>query len=159
MENGRILRGRATAGQLGHIPVDPAGPPCLCGRRGCVEPLSSGTALGGLIRAAGLPEGTTAADADRAGASRRRPRRSSVLAAWAGPLRRAADSLVATLDCERIILGGGLGREAAEAIALLPAEPSWYRDGDRRRRNSATTPAWSGRASPRSTTARGAGGW
>lgn len=126
MEDGRIVRGRATAGQLGHIPVDPAGPPCLCGRRGCVEPMSSGTALGGLVRAAGLPEGTTAADLlDRArsgdGAAR------ALLGRWAGPLRRAVDALVATLDCERVILGGGLGREAAEALALVDPEPGWFR--------------------------------
>ncbi|MFO1208362.1 MAG: ROK family protein [Amaricoccus sp.] len=125
MADGRILRGRGTAGQLGHIPVDPAGPPCLCGRRGCVEVLSSGTALAGLIRAAGLPDGTTAAaliaraqggDAVAAG----------IVAAWAAPLRRAADALVATLDCDRVVLGGGLGRDAAAAIALLPPEPGWY---------------------------------
>lgn len=125
MEDGRIVRGRATAGQLGHIPVDPAGPPCLCGRRGCVETMSSGTALGGLIRAAGLPHGTTAAALfDSAGAGDDRAR--AILAAWAGPLRRATDALVAALDCSRVILGGGLGREAAAALALLPAEPSWY---------------------------------
>lgn len=125
MEDGRILRGRAIAGQLGHIPVDPAGPPCLCGRRGCVEPMSSGTALGGLIRAAGLPEGTTAADLlDRARRGDATAR--SVLAAWAGPLRRATDALVASLDVERVILGGGLGTEAAAAVALLPEEKSWY---------------------------------
>lgn len=125
MEDGRIVRGRATAGQLGHIPVDPTGPPCLCGRRGCVEAMSSGTALGGLIRAAGLPEGTTAAALlDRAGAGDDRAR--GVLTAWAFPLRRATDALVAALDCSRVILGGGLGREAAAALALLPVEESWY---------------------------------
>lgn len=125
MEDGRILRGRATAGQLGHIPVDPAGPPCLCGRRGCVEPMSSGTALGGLIRAAGLPDGTTAAallDRARAGDAPAL----SLLATWASPLRRATDALIASLDVERVILGGGLGREAADAVALLPEEPGWY---------------------------------
>lgn len=126
MDEGRIVRGRALAGQLGHIPVDPAGPPCLCGRRGCVEAMSSGTALGGLIRAAGLRQGTTAAallDRARAGDAEAR----ALLAAWATPLRRAVDALVATLDCTRVILGGGLGREAAAAVALLPAEESWYR--------------------------------
>ena len=125
MADGRILRGRAAAGQLGHIPVDPTGPPCLCGHRGCVEAMSSGTALGGLIQAAGLPQGATAEaliERARSGDSLAR----QVLTAWAAPLRRAADALVATLDCERVILGGGLGREAAEAVALLEPEPSWY---------------------------------
>jgi glucokinase len=126
MEGGRIVRGRATAGQLGHIPVDPEGPPCLCGHRGCIEALSSGTALGNQIRGAGLPPGTTAAAVVvRARSGDRFARR--IVTAWAAPLRRAIDSLVATLDCERIILGGGLGAEAAAALALLPEEPSWYR--------------------------------
>ena len=125
MEGGRIVRGRAAAGQLGHIPVDPAGPACLCGRRGCIEATSSGTALGALIRAAGFADGTTAATLlERAKAGDAAAAR--VLSAWATPLKRAADALVATLDCERIILGGGLGREAAEAVAALPPEPSWY---------------------------------
>lgn len=125
MEDGRVLRGRATAGQLGHIQVDPNGPPCLCGHRGCVEPMSSGTALGGLIRAAGLPEGTTAA-ALIARARGGDGLAGQVLVRWAAPLRRATESLVAMLDCERVILGGGLGCEAAQAVALLPPEPSWY---------------------------------
>ena len=63
--------------------------------------MSSGTALGGLIRAAGLPEGTTAAALlDRAGAGDDRAR--GVLTAWAFPLRRATDALVAALDCSRV---------------------------------------------------------
>ncbi|MEI9419256.1 ROK family protein, partial [Mesorhizobium sp. Cs1321R2N1] len=46
VQNRRIMRGRATAGQLGHITVDVNGEVCACGRRGCVETTSSGTALG-----------------------------------------------------------------------------------------------------------------
>ena len=57
---GDLMRGRSFAGQLGHVTVDTMGAPCACGRRGCVETTSSGTALGRLIAKAGLPEGTTA---------------------------------------------------------------------------------------------------
>lgn len=40
---GRPYRGhRGMAGEIGHMVVDPAGPPCLCGKRGCVERLASG---------------------------------------------------------------------------------------------------------------------
>ncbi len=43
---GRINRGyRGTAGEFGHMTLDPAGPMCGCGRRGCLEALASGTAL------------------------------------------------------------------------------------------------------------------
>jgi len=40
---GRPWRGHAgMAGEIGHTVVDPAGPLCLCGKRGCVERLASG---------------------------------------------------------------------------------------------------------------------
>jgi glucokinase len=40
---GRPWRGHeGLAGEIGHTVVDPAGPPCLCGKRGCVERLASG---------------------------------------------------------------------------------------------------------------------
>jgi predicted NBD/HSP70 family sugar kinase len=43
---GRLWRGsRGTAGEIGHIPVDPAGALCSCGQRGCLELLASGSAV------------------------------------------------------------------------------------------------------------------
>ncbi len=43
---GGIYRGhRGTAAELGHMTIDPHGPLCGCGRRGCLEALASGTAL------------------------------------------------------------------------------------------------------------------
>jgi glucokinase len=45
--NGQLLRGvQNYAGELGHIVVQPDGPLCPCGRRGCLEPIASG---GGLL--------------------------------------------------------------------------------------------------------------
>lgn len=50
---GRLVRGdRGLAGQVGHLPLDPAGPLCRCGRRGCLEAYAG---LPALIRAA-LPD-------------------------------------------------------------------------------------------------------
>src|SRR3990167_7805906 len=45
LEQGQVLRGRGSAGQLGHLCVDPNGRACVCGRIGCVESVSSGTAF------------------------------------------------------------------------------------------------------------------
>lgn len=43
---GQLYRGsQGFAGEIGHIPLQPHGPPCGCGRRGCLEALSSGTAI------------------------------------------------------------------------------------------------------------------
>ncbi|MEH2143146.1 ROK family protein [Nostoc sp.] len=41
--NGQPWRGTGgMAGEIGHMVVDPVGPVCLCGKRGCVERLASG---------------------------------------------------------------------------------------------------------------------
>jgi len=41
--NGHAWRGTdSMAGEIGHTVVDPRGPECLCGKRGCVERLASG---------------------------------------------------------------------------------------------------------------------
>lgn len=41
--NGQLWRGAGgVAGEIGHTVVDPDGPLCLCGKRGCVERLASG---------------------------------------------------------------------------------------------------------------------
>lgn len=49
--DGRILRGvDGTAGEIGHICVEPLGAPCGCGSRGCVEQYSSASAIVRLTR-------------------------------------------------------------------------------------------------------------
>ena len=49
--SGAILRGvDGTAGEIGHICVEPFGAPCGCGSRGCVEQYSSATAVVRLVR-------------------------------------------------------------------------------------------------------------
>jgi glucokinase len=48
---GRLYRGhRGTAAELGHMVIDPEGPLCGCGRRGCLESMASGTALERIAR-------------------------------------------------------------------------------------------------------------
>lgn len=42
---GRLFRGQGLAGEFGHMTIDPAGPPCACGKNGCVESLTSGWAF------------------------------------------------------------------------------------------------------------------
>lgn len=44
--NGRLYHGaRGLAGEFGHIVIDPAGPRCGCGSRGCLESMVSGVAF------------------------------------------------------------------------------------------------------------------
>ncbi|MBP2258106.1 ROK family glucokinase [Virgibacillus alimentarius] len=48
--NGKILNGRnGTAGEIGHLTVEPGGYLCNCGRKGCLETIASAT---GVVRQA-----------------------------------------------------------------------------------------------------------
>jgi glucokinase len=50
--DGKIWRGHESmAGEIGHTIVNPLGPLCLCGKRGCVERLASGPYLAQDMRA------------------------------------------------------------------------------------------------------------
>ena len=52
---GRLVRGaNGFTGEIGHMVVDPGGPPCPCGRRGCWERYASGSGLGRLARDAAV---------------------------------------------------------------------------------------------------------
>jgi len=65
--NGESLRGKTgITGEIGHIVLDPDGPECGCGRRGCLEALASRTAMQRRVEAA-LREGRTSALLDAAG--------------------------------------------------------------------------------------------
>lgn len=49
--NGRLLRGAyGVAGEVGHLCVDPNGPRCRCGARGCVEAIASTDAILASVR-------------------------------------------------------------------------------------------------------------
>jgi glucokinase len=52
---GALIRGaNGFTGEIGHMVVDPDGPPCPCGRRGCWERYASGSGLGRLAREAAI---------------------------------------------------------------------------------------------------------
>ena len=50
--DGAIYHGKTgSAGEGGHVSIDYRGPVCNCGKRGCIEILASGTAIGARARA------------------------------------------------------------------------------------------------------------
>ena len=66
VSGGRLVVGaHGFTGEFGHMVVDPNGPPCPCGRRGCWERYASGSGLAYLAR--------LAAAEDRAAASSSSP--------------------------------------------------------------------------------------
>ena len=103
---GRVRRGaRGAAGEIGHVPVDPAGPWCPCGQRGCLETLASGTA----IAAAWSPtDGAAPATSLFAAAAAGDERAVSVRDGFAGHVAAAVRLLVLTCDVETVVLGGGV---------------------------------------------------
>ena len=119
---GRLFHGGGTAGQLGHIAVAADGPLCNCGRRGCLENESSGTALQRHAKAAGFAEGTGIEELLDSGS----PQARRVIAAWAAPLRAGLDSLAAAFAPQVIVLGGGLGHAACRALARFPPLSPWF---------------------------------
>lgn len=125
VQEGQIVRGRGTAGQLGHITVDVNGAPCVCGRRGCVETTSSGTAFARHVLEAGLVTGTTIDEVIRR-AAKGDEAAGLVLGAWVRPLRAAIDSAAAAFDPDLVLLGGGLGKAAHRALRKAPALAPWY---------------------------------
>ena len=112
----------ACAGQFGHITVNYQGAPCACGRRGCFEAEAAGPALARLAREAGFDAATTA----EALLADDRPPARTVVERWAAALRAGVDSLIAAFDPERVILGGGRGAAAVEALRRAPGASPWF---------------------------------
>jgi len=113
---GRIWHGDAgRAGELGHVVVDPQGPLCSCGARGCVEAYASAT---GIVRAwrreCGLPtDGPPSGKAETPEtiAARARKGEPRALAVWAEAgqaLGLAVASWLQVLDVRTIVFGGGV---------------------------------------------------
>lgn len=131
---GRLLHGaNGFAGEPGHMIVDPDGPPCPCGKRGCWERYASGTGLGRLARDAATAGHLPVAVA-RAGGSPEAVRGEHVTAAardgdeaslalldqlawWIG---LGLANLANILDPSTIVLGGGL--VTAADLLLAPVQ-------------------------------------
>ncbi|WP_214111292.1 ROK family transcriptional regulator [Acrocarpospora catenulata] len=103
--DGRLRRGGSGyTGEIGHIEIDPGGPQCHCGRRGCLEAVAGlGAVLGGQVSPSELePELEEALRRARAGDA-------DTLAALhqvGENLGKGAAILANTLNPEVIVLGG-----------------------------------------------------
>lgn len=130
MLNGELHRGaRGVAAQLGHLVIDPDGPACRCGRRGCLDAYASDQGvLERLGRDAAAPEGDGAiavAAAPTIDQARRRARdgdrRSEAVLREAGAaLGVAIANLMTLLNPPKIVLSGsGLAEGDPRRRALL----------------------------------------
>lgn len=105
VSHGVLWRGaRGTAGEVGHISVDPRGPRCRCGQRGCIEALAGGGAIAERwARRSALPVRDVFDAADAGDASARQLR-----AGLAQGVAAAVRVLVLTADVDIVVLGGGV---------------------------------------------------
>ncbi len=139
ISSGRLVQGaNGFAGEPGHMIVDPTGPPCPCGRRGCWERFASGSGLGRLARDAALggrlATAVTLAGGDpddvrgehvTAAARQGDPECLRVLDDFAWWIALGLANLVNLLDPSTIVIGGGL----VEAADLLLASTQRHFDG------------------------------
>ena len=126
--DGRCLSGaNLIAGEWGHNPLpwltpdEQPGPPCYCGRRGCVEVWLSGP---GFERDYAQHAGVTLSGQEIVGAAARGDAAAAAtLARYHDRLSRALASLINVLDPDVVVLGGGMSNIAGlpeAASALLP---------------------------------------
>ncbi len=121
---GRALSGRdRIAGEWGHNPLpaptdaERPGPPCYCGRSGCIETWLSGPGLAAdhARRTGAGTTGEAVIAAFRAGD----PAARASVAAYLDRLGRSVAHVVNILDPDVIVIGGGLSR-VPELIDPLP---------------------------------------
>ena len=136
-----FLGAHGRAGELGHVVVEPDGPPCGCGARGCLEAIASaaaierGYAAAGGGRSGGEGAGGAVDEGDGAGADARAsgrevaalaqagdPVASEVWARAARALGAALSDAVALLDPGLVVVGGGLAEAGAQLVDPVAAE-------------------------------------
>ena len=127
--HGRLLEGaHGFAGEIGHMVIDPHGPPCPCGKRGCWERFASGDGLGRLarevalagrldcaVKAAGGDAEAVRGEHVTEAALDGRPEALAVMKEFAWWLALGLANLSNVLDPSIIVLGGGL-IEAEQAV-------------------------------------------
>jgi glucokinase len=131
VSRGELLEGsNRYAGEFGHMVVDPNGPKCPCGKRGCWERFASGAGLGFLGREmavageaprvaelAGDPDAVRGEHVTTAAREGDGPA-TEIMARFAWWVALGLANLTNALDPEVIVLGGGLA--AAGDVLLEP---------------------------------------
>jgi glucokinase len=112
---GHLHLGLGHAGEIGHTTVDPDGPLCGCGNRGCLDRMASAESI---AAAAGQPTVQAAAEAARAGDE-------TALAAFARGgeyVGRVLAGAIVLLWPERVVVGGGVADAGELLLGPIRAE-------------------------------------
>ncbi|WP_432176463.1 ROK family protein [Streptomyces sp. Tue6028] len=104
--HGQVVSGaHGVAGEIGHVAIDPAGPLCHCGNRGCVEAIAADSAIVAQVReATGVDVADAAAALDLAHTGD--PGAREVYARAGEAIGRALATVANLLGPERVIISG-----------------------------------------------------
>ena len=117
--DGRVIQGHdGTAGEIGHQTIDPDGPSCGCGNRGCLEAFARADRIAAVCGAATVEE---AVERARAGD----PTAVAGLATVARALGIGIANVITLVTPDRVVIGGGV---AAAADILLDGIRSELRE-------------------------------
>lgn len=121
--DGKLVSGASgNAGHVGHVVVDPDGPPCVCGGRGCLEAIARGPALAAWAQEQGWRPGRPGVTARDLAADAEQGHPVALAA-----MRRAGEAIGIAIasathlcDLEVVAIGGGLAQ--AWSLLLRPLE-------------------------------------
>jgi glucokinase len=123
--DGRLHRGQAGfGGELGHVPIDFDGRPCICGGRGCLKSYVSGTDIA-LRATERLGRPTSAAEVFRLAAGGDAAA-DEVVAEVCRALGAGLAIIVNGLNPERILLAGSVAKSLRPIEARLRASLAGY---------------------------------
>ena len=115
--DGAVVSADGWAGELGHVVIDPSGPPCACGQRGCLEVLAS---AGAIERIYGAQSGVARSAEDIA--ARAAAGESLASSIWAGAVRALGQAIVMTVTLtgvDLVLVGGGLSQSGEVLLEPL----------------------------------------
>jgi glucokinase len=108
--DGRVHQGHdGTGGEIGHQTIDPDGPPCGCGNRGCVEAFARADRIAAAC-------GTTTAEEAVARARAGDPRAVEGIARIGRYLGIGIANMVTVVTPDRVVIGGGVGAGATDLL-------------------------------------------
>jgi glucokinase len=114
--DGRVHQGHdGTAGEIGHQTIDPDGPWCGCGNRGCLESFARADQIAAACGTATAEEAVRAAQAgdERAAAG---------LAEIGRYLGIGIANMISVISPDRIVLGGGVAAAGELLLGPIRAE-------------------------------------
>jgi len=107
LSDGRVYRGADSwAGEIGHLTVDPDGPECLCGARGCLERLCSGLWL----------------ERDYGRSARELLQDPAFVERYVVNLAQGMKAAVMLLNPAQLVIGGGIAKAGDALFVPLRAE-------------------------------------